>query len=35
MNIADVLKRKSLLFLKKRKRKDFLAFSGPGLAPGL
>jgi len=28
------LKRKSLLFLKKKKQKDFLPFSGPGATLG-
>jgi len=32
MHPDDVLKRKILLFLKKKKQKDFLSFSGPGTA---
>ena len=31
-NPDDALKRKLLLFLKKKKQKDFLPFSGPGTA---
>jgi len=34
MNPDDVLKRKFLLFLKKKKQKDFSPFPGPGAAPG-
>jgi len=30
MNPDDVWKRKFLLFLKKKKQKDFSLFSGPG-----
>jgi len=34
-NPDDALKRKLLLFLKKKKQKDFLPFSGPGTARGI
>jgi len=34
INPDDILKRKPLLFLKKKKQKDFFPFSGPGIALG-
>jgi len=34
MSPDEVLKRKALLFLKKKKQKDFSTFSGSGAAPG-
>jgi len=34
MNPDDVLKRKGLLFLKKKKQKDFFPFSGADAALG-